>query len=189
MPTDSNRCRELTAHYATQWSNSPTVHRWHSGPIFELPNSFCVLEFPPSQLRAMWTYATCGMSQAFDDEQLEVHLFSPIASENHVELLTAVAHFHRTGDALGLGHTVNFGRPWLNDSLCDHGVITLPYLDGPTIEVCRLLSQSEVIRCLWLVPITKSERQFKHLHGLEALEQCLEGANFNYLDPHRRSVI
>jgi hypothetical protein len=48
--------------------------------------------------------------------------------------VTAIAHFHRTGSALGLGHTVNFGRPWLPTSSCTHGLGSLPYLDGPDLE-------------------------------------------------------
>lgn len=44
------------------------------------------------------------------------------------------AHFHRTGSALGLGHTVNFGRPWLPGSSCTHGLVSLPYLFGPELE-------------------------------------------------------
>jgi hypothetical protein len=41
------------------------------------------------------------------------------------------------------------------------------------------------VDCLWRVPITKAERQFKIDHGLKALERRLEAATFNYLDSLR----
>jgi hypothetical protein len=41
---------------------------------------------------------------------------------------------------------------------------------------------------LWLIPITKAEREFKKAQGLEALEALFEKKQFNYLDPARPSV-
>jgi hypothetical protein len=114
-------------------------------------------------------------------------MFSPEESTEVVELLAAVAHYHRTGRALGFGHTVNFGKPWIDVSECDHGLISLPYLDGPNMEDLRL-SDNLTVKFGWLIPITAAEVDYKKVHGLEALEQRLEDAAFNYLDPHRRSV-
>jgi len=91
------------------------------------------------------------------------------------------------GQALDLGHTVNFGRPWLNDSLCEYGLISLPYLDGPSLE--NLKKGNMTIRCLWLIPITKSEVEFKKQYGLDLLEEQFEKTQFNYLDINRRSVV
>ena len=127
------------------------------------------------------------MSEESDADPLELHLFSPIESAEHVELLTVTAHFHRTGGRLALGHTVNFGRPWLESSECTYGLISLPYLDGPTLEVLRL--NSKTVRFLWLVPVTQREVEFKKRHGQEALETRLEAAKFNCLDPKRSSVV
>jgi len=107
----------------------------------------------------------------------------------HTELLTAVAHYHRTGAKLGLGHTVNFGRPWLPDSLCTFGLISLPYIDGPKLEWLPLDSADHCARLLWLVPITEAEVAFKKAHGVEALEERLEAAHFDYIDPQRASVV
>lgn len=137
----------------------------------------------------MWTYATCCMSQPDDIECIELHMFSPIQSQPLVELLTVVSHFHRTGEALQSGDTVCFGRPWLLASKCDCGLISLPYLDGPAIEECGIPPSSKIVRCLWLVPITESERDFKREHGLEMLEKRFEETRFNYLDPGRMSVV
>lgn len=101
------------------------------GPAWQLPPGFRVLVFRPNERRKMWTYASCGMSQQSDAVPLELHLFSPVQTDLHVELLTAIAHYHVTGEYLDLGHTVNFGRGWLPGSQC---LISLPYLDGPTLE-------------------------------------------------------
>lgn len=183
------RAEEITAHYVSQWGPLPTSLRWSEGPIADLPDTFCVLEFAPTKSRHMWTYATCSMSQVHDARQIELHLFSPIRSDLHVELLTAIAHFHRTGALLGLGHTVYFGRPWLDGSLCDYGLISWPYVENPLIQKCQVARQEDIVYFLWLIPITESEREFKIINGLEALEERLEMAKFDYLDPLRRSII
>jgi hypothetical protein len=127
------------------------------------------------------------MSQPEDAERLELHLVTwekKAIEHGLVELLTVVAHYHRTGRALGLGHTVNFGRPWLPGSRCTHGLISLPYLDGPNLE---WLAEPR-IQFLWLIPVTEAEVRYKRQHGLEALEQRFEESQFNYLDPVRASV-
>jgi hypothetical protein len=116
-------------------------------------------------------------------------MFSPIQTDGHVELLTAVAHYHRTGRLLDLGHTVNFGRPWLDGSACEFGIISLPYLDGPKIEQLHLTDGSSVVNCLWLIPITEAERDYKRSDGIASLESRFEESRFDYLDPLRPSVI
>ena len=180
---------DIIAHYENCWANRAVVRRCDNGPFWELPSSFCVLEFSRTNSRKMWTYATCGMSKSGQSGLLELHLFSPVQFEPHVELLTAVAHYHCTGRPLALGHTVNFGRPWMPDSKCDHGLISLPYLDGPSLEEFRRAGDGNLVRCLWLVPITSAERDFVRAHGVEALERKFDEAKLNYLDPLRQSVV
>lgn len=124
-----------------------------------------------------------------DNYQLELHLFSPKQYLPHVELLTAIGDYHNTGARLGLAHTVNFGRPWMPGSKCTYGVISLPYLDGTELEYYRCTGNGMVIRCLWLIPITEQERDYKRANGLEALEQLFESKRFNYSDPMRPSVV
>ncbi|HXE53661.1 MAG TPA: suppressor of fused domain protein [Tepidisphaeraceae bacterium] len=119
---------------------------------------------------------------------VELHLFSPVECDGHIELLTALAHYHRTGEPVGLGHTVNFGRPWLPGSACNHGLISLPYLDGRSLEEFRLAGVGS-IHFLWLIPITQSEREYKMTFGLEALEEKFDAAKLDYLNPCRPSVI
>ena len=177
----------IAEHYRECWKAAGEPVSWSLGPVEQLPPDFRVLVFPPRENRKMWTYATCGMSQQGDAPPLELHLFSPIRAEALVELLTVIAHYHLTGAYLDVGHTVNFGRPWLPQSKCDHGLISLPYLDGPNLEWLKMPERS--VRFLWLVPITDEELRFKKAHGLEALENRLEERQFNYLDPMRSSVI
>ncbi len=178
----------IERHYQRAWSCENMRKRvWKGGQDRQLPTGFGVLEIPPQRQRIMWTYATCGMSAQLDAAPLELHLFSPQQSSSHVELLTAVAHYHLTGEHLGLGHTVSFGRSWLPNSACDYGVISLPYLDGPTLEWGEI--EGRQTRFLWLIPITEQEREYKRKFGMDALEQAFESAGFNYLDPNRSSVV
>lgn len=178
----------IAAHYKTNWGSDGEPLRFHRGPIQDLPQDFCVLKFKPSSSRQMWTYATCCMSQPEDTYLVELHVFSPFESEDVVEVLTAVAHYHRTGRKLDLGHTVNLGRPWISDSLCDHGFISLPYLDGPKLE--NLVTSSErAVSFYWLIPVTKGEVEYKKANGSDALEAKFEAAGFDYLNPNRSSVV
>jgi hypothetical protein len=177
----------IAAHYENIWIQKGRREHWAKGPIWELPPGFHILAFSPTSRRRMWTYATCGMAAQPDAPAIELHLFSLSETEAHVELLTATAHYHFTGDYLDLGHTVNFGRAWLPGSKCDHGLISLPYLDGPKLE--WLNAGIRKIRFLWLVPITAQEVEFKNAHGLEKLESRLESSRFNSLDPLRPSVV
>jgi hypothetical protein len=186
--TDAGYPELITAHYAENWGDRGTEAELPAaGRRDELPADFAVLEFAPGPDRRMWTYATRCMSQPGDRRPLELHLFSPYQSPEPVELLTAVAHYHRTGAELDLGHSVNFGKPWLDDSTCEYGLLSLPYLDGPKLENLAL-DDGTVVKFLWLIPITRAEVECKKELGLEALEEKFEAAGFNYLDPGRPSV-
>jgi hypothetical protein len=182
-------CEQIVDHYRTQWGNDIRRRQWSNGPASDLPSQFCILELPPTNSRRMWTYATCCMSQCHSASRIELHVFSPFESRAHVELLTAIYHYHCTGNPLGHAHTVNFGRPWLPGSGCDHGLISLPYLDGPKLEVLTLPAEQQIIRFLWLIPITPSERDFTSRFGLDALECRFQETNVNYVDPYRKSIV
>lgn len=184
----SEHYRRVEAHYRGVWGPRYRPIRFERGPVGDLPAAFRVLEFEPRKDRHMWSYATCCMSQPRDEEPLELHLFAGAQRPELVELLVATAHFHRTGGRLGLGHTVNFGRPWVAASSCDHGLISLPYLDGPSLEKLSLADGS-IVRFLWLLPITKSELEFKKRFGVEALETRFEASGFDYVDPQRPPVV
>jgi hypothetical protein len=170
----------IKTHYTAFWNVTGTRSPFDRGPIHQLPPDFCVLEFPPHGDRN----ATCCMSQAGDNRPIELHVFSPRQTDEVAELLYATAHFHRTGERLGLNHTVNFGKPWIARSSCDHGFISLPYLDGPGLE-----NGPHNIKFYWLIPITKAEVEYATAHGVNALEEMFEREPFNYLDPARTSVV
>lgn len=178
----------LVAHYASIWPGSdPVACRPHPAADRELPESFRVIRFAPAGRRRRWIYATSGMATAGGSHALELHLASPVECDDHANLLAAVAHYHATGPGLGLGHTVDFGVPWLPGSACDHGLISLPYLDGPKLEEYR--GPDGPVNCFWLIPITRAERKFKTLNGLDALERLFESAGLQYLDPARPSLV
>lgn len=177
----------IRSHCEKSWGKAEGVSPFGKGAVSELASDFDVLIFPPRSERAMWTYATVGMAQPGDDDPIELHLFSPDRSEAITEILYAVAHYHRTGTRVGLGDSVNFGRPWLPGATCDHGLISLPYLDGPALEVGTI--GGDTVHFYWLVPITAAERTYKARHGLEALEMRFEEGALDYLNPARSSMV
>lgn len=176
----------ILKHYSSAWGATGRAIKFNRGSVHELPGDFAVVEFPPGEHRKMWTYATCCMSRPEDEKPIELHIFSPVQTGEVVEILYAAAHYHRTGARIGLGHTVNFGKPWIDDSNCEYGLISLPYLDGQKLE--KLSADNRIISFYWLIPITGIERDFKIKHGLGKLEELFEKVNFNYLDIQRESV-
>jgi len=179
--------QQIETHYRELWGIPEARLALGMGPVRELPPGFEILMFRRES--GPRVYATCCMSEPTDAEGLELHLLvrdedGERATVSILETLTAVAHFHRTGSSLGLGHTVNFGRSFLPGSTCTHGLVSLPYLDGPRLE--RL--ERPRVRFLWLIPVTQQEVDFKKRNGLDALEERLEAARFDYLDPQRASI-
>lgn len=186
LPQDNaDRDTFLLRHYQSCWGSHRAVHGFDRGRA--IPQQVRVVEFAPTDRTFCWVYATIGLSLATAPSPIELFLLSPSQSSLHVELLTAIAYYHQTGEQLGLGHTVNFGRPWLPHSQCDHGLISLPYTFGPSLEWA--VNKQGRTRVLWLVPITQGERAFKVNAGQDALEDLFESRGFNYLDPARPSVV
>src|SRR5690349_13330900 len=158
----SQYLQNIQRHYRRSWGDFDELHFTKGPPahVRELPPAFSILRFPASQRRSLFTYATCGMSLIDDAERIECFLLAPFAEDDTLcELLTVTAWYHRTGARLGCGHTVNFGRPWLTRSHCDHGLFSVPYLDGPELE--WLDADGTRTQFLWLIPITSQERDFK----------------------------
>lgn len=178
----------LVAHYQTHWKVDAVACPSPGGRTHELPPVFHVVALAPRDAREAWVYATCGMARPEDESPLELFIYSRIERESVVAILHAVAHYHRTARRLGLHHTVNFGASWATWSTCEFGLISLPYLDGPSLEWAPDALDVPV-RVLWLIPITAGERAFKMAHGVEALEQRFEASGFDYLDPLRASVV
>lgn len=177
----------VLTHYTCHWEIEPHYYLWDKGPFEQLTPEFRVLEFPPAGKRRVWVYATCCMSRPKEESPVELHMFASEKDTSLVELLTVAAYFHKTRHRLNLWHTVNFGRPWRLNSPCEHGYISLPYLDGPQLE--SLPFQKDIIKCYWLIPITKAEVEYKRTQGIDKLEALFETSRFDYLDPHRKSLI
>ncbi len=186
---DNNEYKNsIIEHYESFWGKKAVIKNWHEGPISSLPKDFCVLEFAPDANRKTWTYSTCCMSNLGDKNPIELHIFSPLKTDIMVELLTIVAHFHKNGEALDLWHTVNFGRPWQNESYCSYALISLPYMDGPKLENFQI-NESTVVKFYWLLPITETERDYKIKNGVEALEKKFEEAKLDCTDINRKGVV
>lgn len=182
-----NLTKELFEHYKKNWLlGDYSFITLEKGPMKSLNRDFTVLVIPPNDKRAMWTYATIGMSNTVSDP-IEIHLFSENENDDLAEILTAIAYYKLTGNNVDLNDTVNFGRPWLPNSKCEYGLISLPYLDGPELEKFRV--DNTVISFYWLIPITKQERDYRCKYGIEKLEKYFDNENFNYLNPFRTSVI
>ncbi len=165
------------------------VRTWTGGgPIHDVNPHFRVLRVAPDRSGGLWQYVSTGgwAATAGHDHGLEFVISTPIETDRAIELLAMVVYYHRE-DRLGLGHTVPIGQPWLPGSRCDHWLISLPYPFGPDLQLCRVGDRD--VDFLWLVPITKAERDFKVAHGQEALEQRFEAAGLRYWEPERASLV
>ena len=180
--------KALQTHYENYFETASIKHTWNNGPVEKLNPTFAVLEFPPNNKHQMWTYCSSGMSvDKLDNNLIELFIFSPISDSSLVELITVCASYHRTSLPLKIHDTVNIGKSWLANSECDHGFISLPYLDGEELEIFKF--DEETIHCYWLIPITEKERDYKIENGYESLEQLFEEKQINYLDPNRPCLI
>ena len=69
----------------------------------------------------------------------------------------------------------------------DRLLVSVPYPCGPDFEY--LTTSEGEIRFLWLMPIHESEANLARQRGVNALEDLLEDAEVNFLDPDRPAVI
>lgn len=186
MQTQFERAELIQQHCETAWKTKASQLTFHRGPVDQLPEDFCVLEFPPNGSRTHWLYATCGMSLPEDAEPVEFFMLSPHQADNDMpELFYAIAHYHITGAPLGLWHTVNFGRPWLPGSKCEFGY----FMDAGGSDAEWVKVGFQKVRFLWLIPITAAEREYKVKNGPEALEELLYENDVDFTDPSRPSAI
>ncbi len=188
MSTPSEYINQLAQHYQQYYGVEGKKHTLGSGPRAKLHPGFHILEFPPNKRHGAFVYCTAGMSaDRTDDNLIELFVFSPKASHQLVELLTYCASYHRTGLPLNIHHTVNIGQPWLDNSVCDHAFISLPYLEAGGFEIFPF--DDREVHCYWLIPITKEERDYKVENGCEALEQLFEEKELDYINPRRACLI
>ena len=179
---------ELRLHYESFYGVASNRITLDNGPTHKLHPDFFILEFGPSKRHHMWTYATVGMSLDRDDDNLiELITYSKERDKSRVELLTVNASYHRNVAPLNLHHTVVVGQLTDFNTTCDHGFISLPYIEGKDLEVIKLNGRE--IHCYWFIPITKKERDLKIEFGFEALEDLFERNQFDYLDNMRKSLV
>ena len=173
----------LKQHLESNWGSSTDKKHQIPDPHGKMEKDFSVLEFSPSEKADCWIYSTLGMSVDTADSLIELHVLSNKQDASLIELLTITASFHRNNTSLGLHHSVNFGRPWQDDSSCSYGFISLPYLSGEDLEIFNF--ENGHLHNLWLLPITESERDYKMEFGWDALEQRFEDYGLDYLNPQR----
>ena len=112
-------------------------------PTEKLYSDCYTLEFKPHDRYNFWTYCTVEMSLDRENNNLiELFIFSSRQDETNVALLTFCASYLGNDLPLNLNYTVNVGQPGLNQSECDHGFISLPYLDGENPELFNFNSKT-----------------------------------------------
>jgi hypothetical protein len=189
FPPCDDVCGALEEHVRRFFSSRRIdVLTWEAGPIRAVNPHFRALRVAPAEAGGLWQYVSTGgwAATAERDNGLEFVLSSPADTPRAVELLAMSVYYHRGGQ-LGLGHTVPIGEPWLPGSRCDHLLISLPYPFGPELQQCHVGDRH--VNFLWLLPITKAERDFKVAHGQEALEQRFDAAGLRYWEVDRSSVV
>jgi hypothetical protein len=159
------------------------------GPIQGVLPGFHVIEVNPGPRLGLTTYVSVGpgFPDGSEDSHVEFVTVAAEPSERHVELLAMTAHYHRTGERLGLGHTFPIGEPWVTGSTLDHMLVSLPYPFGPKLEL--LAVDGHRVQILWLLPITTSELEYKKVSGLEALEKLFDAAPLEYWNSNRQPVV
>lgn len=162
---------------------------WQLGRISKILPRFSVVRVSPSGRHEPWVYATSGAWEIQSEERCEFFILSPEETPRHVETLTMVAALHADpAHRLTVGTTVGIGHGWMEGSLLDHLLVSVPYPCGPKLEYC-FATPTLPIRYLWLVPVTQAEAQFVKTQGLDALEQRFDEAGIDYLNPLRRPVV
>lgn len=178
--------QQIEEHVRDFFSTHPIqVRKWEIGPIRAVQQDFRVVQSGPGPRTQLWTYTSVGAA-TLHDPSLEFCLFSEDPSDRMLELLAMTVHYHSSAP-LGLGHTVPIGEPWQGASLCDHLLVSLPYPLGPEFEVCDRGNFHAHI--LWLLPITKAERDFKARNDQESLERLFDEAAIEYWNVRRASVV
>jgi len=205
QPLDTHR--PLIDHLRRFFGSRLSICRFEVADRFALPETFQIARFDPgedegfvAEVRVgprrlkLHVYATLGLAEVAGPPRIELFVLAPFEYPPLADMLAAVALRHALGQQgggrrLGAGHSVGLGGPWMLDSACTRGLVSLPYLYGPALEQGPLDRQGHQLRVFWLLPITPEEDGFKASSGLEALEELFATAGINTADPHRPSVI
>lgn len=180
----------IRSHYSNFWADRDQEEfEWSLGPIGRRLPGFRVRRIVPGNTSEPWVYASVGAWQATDGvDSKEFFILSPTESPSHIETLAMAANLHADpAYRLGIGSTMNIGRPWMDGATAGHLLVSLPYPYGPALEHCDAAGTH--VQVLWLVPITAGEAAHRRERGLEALEQLLETDGVDVLDPRRQSLV
>ncbi len=170
--------------------NHKELLEWEAPGVREGLPRFRVACIHPANTGEPFVYLSCGAWEASVKGALgqEFFLLASHPDPAHVDTIGAVALAHLAGKGLlGLGTVLPLGRPWVEGSACDHLLVTLPYPYGPNLERVPV-SDGFALAFRWLVPITPAEAALAQAQGGEAVEQRLEAARADFLDPRRSSV-
>lgn len=177
--------KHLARHYEDHFDAEGTRITIHNDYLHK---HFFILEIPPNRRHNMYAYCTVGMSaDRLDHHLTELFVYSPKQSNELVQLLTHCATYHRNKLPLKTHHAIHMGQPWLENSQCDHGFLSLPYLDGQGLEVFPF--EGHAIHCHWLIPITNLEREYRLKYGRKALEKLFLKKQLDYLNPGRKCLV
>jgi hypothetical protein len=160
--------------------------RWTQGPSVEEFPDLYVLHATPRKGSTLHVFSTVGASNVRSGYHREFLVLANDAGDHHVETLFMVTYYH-AHEGLDVGHTCPIGHGWRPGASCDHLLFSRPYAMDPKFEYLHI-GRHEV-RFLWALPVYASEVQYRHSHGLEALEKLFDAAKFDLSDEHRSAVI
>jgi hypothetical protein len=139
--------------------------------------------FAPSERhkQPFWIYLTGGMSlktmtlaaQARDarvPSRAEYVFYSARKDPRYVDMLSLLMTFPFVDNTfVAMGHTVGLTQA-VNDAGTLQAVVLLRTLFSGHAEVFDTVRVADdAVNYLWVVPITESERQYKRVHGINAL--------------------
>ena len=191
-PTGPDPHDSILRHLEMFWSADriDEVH-WTPGHVGDRLPNLHIAKISPESKRDRWTFATVGAWYGTRDSNHNLEFLAVAKSEAASVMwdLALVAYYQAGPGAnrLDVGHTIPIGQGWVDGSPLDHVLITLPYLWGTKME--NLVTDGRHIRLLWVQPIHAIEAEFRHKHGLEALESRFEEKRIDVLDPFRRPVV
>ena len=186
--------RELEAHVRLFFSSHAiaVLHDDPDAPVHDVLPRFRVLEVAPREGLSRWTYVSLGAWEATRRQRRGIEFLTITRGQDRaqVRMLAMTAYYHANPEdptyRLGLGHTVPIGEPIAPGSKLDHQLLSLPYPLDAEFAVCH--PSGFHVDFLWLLPISESEKTFRHEVGLDELEQRLERARIDYTDPLRPPV-
>jgi len=191
--TDGQTIKQaLFQHIDDYWPlNTKDEFGWDASTTQAGASPGSVIRVTPHSPAEPWIYLTHGASLCVPGatDRFEFFILAPYENPRHVQTLAMLATARTRGDSkLDVGSSIDLGKGWIDGSICDHLLVSLPYPFGPEFETCAAGAEGKV-RYLWLLPINSRENAFLQKSGLEALEQKFEDADMDFLDPDRPSVV